>query len=125
MEGIKFSKKEEKGPDPLLEELWEKYEFVGVPPFKNSIAENRLKQACRDYANIVNVLSSTYLNKGDQENYVPPNKIIQKVSASDSKRREIHNQIALMVIGKQRSVINNTLAIHIADFALEYAESNP
>ena len=117
------SKKTEKEPDPLLERLWEKYEFPYTPPFKDSVAESRLKQACQDYANIVNVLSSVYLQQGDSENYVPPSKTIQKVSASDSKRREIHNQIALMVMGKQRSGMSNTLATHIADFALEYAEN--
>ncbi len=125
MEGISQHKPEniEREPDPFLEELWERYEFPGTPPFKDSVSEGRLKQACRDYAGVVNNLQSSHLLKRDSENYIPPQRAVEKISSYDSKRREIHNQIALMVMGRQRSGMDSTLAEHIADFALEYAES--
>src|SRR3989344_443664 len=104
MEGLGTYNQEnrEREPDPLLEDLWYKYEFSGNPPYKGSSAESRLKEACQNYAKIVNNLQSSNLYRGDSENYIPPNRAIKRASSSDSKRREIHNKIAVMVVGKER-----------------------
>lgn len=127
MEGPNLYKSEsrEREPDPLLLELWERYEFPGKPPFKNSAVEKRLQDACREYRNEVDTLSSpnTY-RAGDSENYVPESqrRIIGRASVSESRRRDLHNQIALLVVSKQRSGMDRTMAEHIASFALEYAD---
>lgn len=125
MEGLNFHKQEqkEKGPDPLLLELWEKYDFPGQPPFKDSRAESRLKEACKKYSQIVHNLSSSYIHRGDAENYIPRTKSLERETSSDAERREAHNQIALMVAGEQRSGMAKGLAEQIADFALEYSDN--
>lgn len=128
MEGPRLHKSEprEREPDPLLLELWERYEFPGKPPFKNSAVEKRLQDACRAYRNEVDNLSSpsTYKN-GDSENYVPESqrRTVGRAAVSESRRRDLHNQIALLVVSKQRSGMDRTTAEHIASFALEYADS--
>ena len=40
---------------------------------------------------------------------------------SDSERRVLHNEIAIMVTGSKRSGMEISEASHIADFAYEYA----
>jgi hypothetical protein len=125
MEGLNSHKKQavEKEPDPYLDDLWEKYDFPGKPPYKETLAEKRLKDACQAYAAIVNQIAKSSMHS-DHENYFSQINIVKKISASDSKRRELHNQIALMVSGKQRSGMALNDAEHIANFAIELAENS-
>ncbi|MFA6270079.1 MAG: hypothetical protein WC657_02625 [Candidatus Paceibacterota bacterium] len=111
MEGIKF----EKNRDPFLEELWSEYGFRGKPPFADSVAEKRLKESCNSYANFVD----------RNKNQLPgEEKLIygvNKIGSSEVGRRALHNQIALMVMGEQRSGMDIGLAKKIGEFAYEYS----
>lgn len=100
MEGLQ---KQEKSYDPFLKELWEEYDFPGRAPVSGSEAENRLKQACSKYS--LFLVGETHTRS----------------KSSESDRRALHNQIAIMVVGKQRSGMDAKLAEHITDFAFEYA----
>jgi hypothetical protein len=112
MEGLNS---QEKTRDPFLEELWMEYGFKGHPPFVGSIAENRLKEACNKYANFIDRRSKGL--PGDEKLIYG----IGKIGSSEADRRAIHNQIALMVTGAQRSGMEIGLAKKIAEFAYEYA----
>ena len=87
--------------DHALLNLWKKYRFPGLPPFKDSPVEQRLKETCERYLN-----------------YVINDKLV-RTPGSDSRRRELHNQITLMTIGKQRSDVDIDTAEKIANFASE------
>jgi hypothetical protein len=94
--------------DPRLENLWEKYELVGNPPQKDSVAETRLKERCEEYASYSIGANSKFSGSKAAYNY-------------DVNKRRIHNEIAIMVMGAQRSGMKSSLAQHIANFAIEYA----
>lgn len=105
MEGLSnFSKKIEKSYDPYLEELWGEYDFPGRPPYEGSDAEKRLRQVCSQYC--------TFLTEQTGQNQ-------KALKLYDSERRKLHNQIAVMVVGKQRSGMDREQAEHIANFAFE------
>lgn len=115
MEEPKLNKPLEKTYEPFLQELWEEYGFRGKPPFAESVAEKRLKEACDKYANFVDhnkkeIVGSSKALYG-----------ISKFSSSEADRRVIHNQIALMVVGEQRSGMDVGLAKNIGEFAYEYS----
>jgi hypothetical protein len=57
---------------------------------------------------------------GDTEDYFTQFRRKEKDS-SGAARRELHNQIALMVVGKQRSGMDTDAALRIAEFASEVA----
>ncbi len=87
--------------DHALLNLWKKYKFSGKPPFKDSPAEQRLRETCEKYYKLM---------VNDQ---------LTRVKGSQDKKRELHNQIALMTIGKQRSEVNTEIAEMLANFASE------
>ena len=110
--------------DPVLEKLWRKYRFANKPPIKESVAEQRLFSACKKYISLVDNMP-TLISAGiqpDSENYFANRKSVDFVKQSDSARRELHNQIAIMVVGKPRSGMEESLALKIADFAREYVD---
>lgn len=115
MEGLKIKTAQEKSYDPFLEELWVEYNFRGKSPFAGSVAEIRLKEACDKYAN--------FMDHGKK--MLPGEEVAiygtKKISSSDAERRELHNQIAIMVLGRQRSGMDVETAKHIAEFAYEYS----
>lgn len=112
--------------DPVLLSLWKKYKFIGEPPVKGSPVEERLYETCRKYLkHALGEVSVAPVKKyyepetvGDSENYFAKKQDLVKTS-SDPSRRELHNQIALMVVGKQRSGMDSVSAEAIADFACE------
>ncbi len=93
--------------DPFLEDLWNKYNFSGHPPKKGSQAESRFFDKCALYA--------TYL---DHPIHYPDE---HAKKDSDSMRRQLHNEIAIMIMGQKRSGMKSSQAEHIANFAYEYA----
>ena len=93
--------------DPRLEGLWDDYDFPGHPPKKASQAEKRLYDKCVEYANTL-----------DHSGHYSA---LSLAKSSDSRRRQLHNEIAVMVVGKQRSGMQPVQAEHIANFAYEYA----
>lgn len=119
MEGPNINNQPEKNREPFLEELWAEYGFKGEPPFAGSVAEARLKEVCNRYADFVDF----------HKNELPAQQALvygssssnKKFIASESGRRELHNQIAIMVVGKQRSGMEGHMAKHIAGFAYEYS----
>ena len=116
MEGLNINNnQQEKGYDSFLEDLWIEYDFHGNPPFESSVAEERLKEVCDMYAGLIdrdeNKLSGLEVTASDTK----------KILSSDSHRRELHNKIAIMVVGKQRSGMDDILARKIANFAYEYS----
>lgn len=117
MEGIGVIKNvPEKNRDPFLEELWMEYGFHGKPPFVGSIAEKRLKETCDKYADCVD----HNLNKipGDEAAAYGG---VKKISTSESYRRELHDQIAVMIVGRKRTGMEESLANRITDFSYEYS----
>lgn len=92
----------EKQYDEYLLDLWKEYGFDGKPPFSGSKAEERLKEKCRQYSQFV------INSKGDLKNY------------SDVTRRQLHNEIAVMTVGEQRSGMSESEAREIANFAMAY-----
>jgi hypothetical protein len=116
MEGININKNlQEKSFDPLLEELWVDYDFHGRPPFVGSVAEKRLKETCDKYANYVD--HDKHELPGEERNIYGD----KKTTSYEIGRRELHNQVAVMVVGKQRSGMDENLARNIAEFAYEYS----
>ncbi len=105
MENIQIISNQEKEYDHRLEMLWNEYGFPGQPPVMGSKAEKRLLDYCTSYSRF---LTSNHISKD--------------IKSSDTERRTLHNQIAIMVVGKQRSGMESSLAEHIADFAFEYAK---
>lgn len=116
--------------DPDLLQLWEDYGFPGKPPFKGSKAEAKLKDICiryRDIAENIESISNNHLvqvRQQDSENFFSHKKDVTETTfaKSDASRRELHNQIAMMVVSKQRSKMDNAEAQEIARFAMEYAD---
>lgn len=105
-------KKEESLFDPRLEDLWEEYKFPGKPPRKGTEAERRLFERCQMHSGILVAggTASTW-HKGLSERI-----------ASDSEQRKLHNEIAVMVMGRKRSGMEEQTARAIANFAFEYAQ---
>jgi hypothetical protein len=114
MEGLSKNKSPSKEPDPYLESLWDEYDFSGKPPFAGSVAEQRLREACEKYANLMDSQTNIFPGSG-KDSYG-----IKKISSSESDRRVLHNQIAIMTMGTQRTGMDSKLAEKISDFAYEY-----
>jgi hypothetical protein len=89
-----------------IKNYWRKYGFAGTPPKADSVAEKRLINACEEYASYLLTLAS--INFGDST---------ALARGSDEKRRELHNNISIMITGSQRSGMEKSLADKIADFA--------
>ncbi|MEI6528334.1 MAG: hypothetical protein WCO10_01520 [bacterium] len=90
-----------------LKILWKKFGFKGNPPKEGSPVEERLFKTCEKYINIV------------------INPELSRLPGSDPARRELHNQIALMVVGKQRTAMASDQAEYIADFACRVSKGFP
>lgn len=101
------TKEEESLFDPRLEDLWEEYKFPGNPPKKDSDAEKRLLETCKLYSQFL-----IDENKGYS---------LTQRGSSEAERRKLHNQVAIMVVGKKRSGMELSEATHIGSFAFEYA----
>jgi|WetSurMetagenome_2_1015567.scaffolds.fasta_scaffold459064_2 hypothetical protein len=97
-----------------IKNYWKQYGFPGNPPKAGSIAEKRLIDACAEYAEYF--VSMSMSSFGDSKAIA---------HGSDAKRRELHNNIAIMITGNQRSGMDNVLAKKLADFAahLTYGDS--
>lgn len=93
--------------DPRLEELWEKYKLSGQPPRMGSKAETRLKEKCSEYAGF-SIGDKTVFSTADS------------AYKYDIRKRQLHNEIAIMVVGQQRSGMKASLAQNIANFVIEY-----
>lgn len=92
--------------DEILEHLWQQYGFSGNPPRLNTEAEKRLKEKCEQYSRFI--IDANHQHKSSKEIY------------SESNRRKLHNEIAVMTVGKQRSGMGLEEAKQIANFALTY-----
>ncbi len=112
------------GEKTPLEGLWKEYGFLGHPPKPGSGADSRLRELCKTY--MTYVLTPRFIEDGsgseDAENYFSPRnrgsyQLSDQKVPSSVRRRELHNQIALMAMGKQRSGMDENLALRIADFA--------
>lgn len=105
---VSVEKKEEESLfDPRLQDLWEEYDFPGKPPKKDSEAEKRLLNTCRLYSRFL---------IDEKKGYS-----VAQFGSSEAERRKLHNQVAIMVVGKKRSGMDLDEATHIGDFAFEYA----
>lgn len=100
-------KEEESLYDSRLGDLWEEYGFPGKPPKKDSEAEKRLLNTCKLYSQFL------IDEKGGYS--------VAQLGSSEAERRKLHNQVAIMVVGKKRSGMDLDEATHIGDFAFEYA----
>lgn len=108
-----------------IQKLWKKYRWMGEPPRAGSPVEGRLRETCRRYMkHVLGEAISPELDQikagGDQEDYFAQFRKKDKDS-SGASRRELHNQIALMVAGQQRSGMDTEAALRIAEFASEVA----
>ena len=119
MEGLKTINPLEKSYEPFLKEIWAEYGFHGNPPFSGSLAEERLKETCDRYADFMDYHKKEL--PGQQTKIYGSEFSNKKFLSSEAGRRELHNQIAIMVAGKQRSGMEGDLAKHIAGFAYEYS----
>ncbi len=107
--------------DPELVFLWKKYRLFGEPPVKGSPVEERLRDTCRRYMEYAtNPEQFKKIINTDSENYFSQGRPLMKTGESNAARRELHNQIALMVVGNQRSGMHVERAEELADFASEY-----
>jgi hypothetical protein len=108
--------------DPFLQKLWSKYHFMGEAPFEGSPAEDRLYDLCKKY-NVHSLDTTKYSipkQQADGENYFArPKDIASILAPSEASRRELHNQIAMMATGRQRSGMAIERATEIAHFACE------
>lgn len=125
-----------------LQSLWGKYRLNGAPPAEGSPVAKRLRENCARYARIAvfpeKVIRPTPLlanhkkvhgggedyfaelrQQQEAADFVWRSKTSKTLSPSDTEKRELHNQISLMVMGKIRSGMNDALAHHIANFACE------
>lgn len=111
-----------------LQVLWRQFRFPGQPPKAGSVAEQRLRDACENYVNIITAKqrAMTVPMEEDGENYRRPDDdrpsyYEQRTASSDESRRNLHNQIAVMVYGQVRSEMDSATAEKLADFACQFA----
>lgn len=110
---VPIEKKEEESLfDSRLQDLWEEYDFPGKPPRKGTEAERRLHEKCRMY---------TQINTKSASIGIRTENTINERYSSDSSQRQLHNDIAVMVMGRKRSGMEESTARAIANFACEYA----
>jgi len=102
--------------DQNIVNLWEKYSFPETPPPLDSVEGQRLLDYCRSYIEyaLTNKLPSPPMY--DSEN-MRASIIVD--NWADRRRRELHNNIALIVAGKDRSSMGDWEAGEIANFASE------
>lgn len=93
----------ELGPD--VARIWKKYHFRGEMPRPGSVAEQRMIALCNEYVNLA-------INPGE-------------VRSSNVSRRELHNRLAVMILGETRTGLRQDLADDISNFAAEVAYGLP
>jgi hypothetical protein len=104
--GLPTGEKKEK--ESQLSMLWKRYRFFGTPPKDGSPVAQRLYDTCETYIKCVMKRSG---EKQASEN------ALAMIESSDSYRRELHNQIALMTLGHQRTQLDDRRAAELRDFA--------
>lgn len=101
-----FGNKSEKGRkkenyNSYLEKLWKEYRFFGQPPGSGSIAEKRLKNACDAY--VIYLLETPTSQSGD------------------ARRRELHDEIARLTVGKSYEDLDYHTIEQLSDFSCRYS----
>jgi len=102
--------KEEQIESERISFLWAQYGFPGNPPRIGTGAYDRLKDYCRSYTNF---LVDEIMSKGNTP------------SISEPRKRELHNNIALMTTGRERSSMSNEEGVKIVNFASELIFGQP
>jgi len=87
--------------------LWKKYRFPGEPPPPGSVGEQRMRKYAEQYISATIGITTTSRVSAEVR------------AASDSTRRNLHNQLAIMIYGEMRSGMPQRLATKICDFAAE------
>ena len=100
-EGIKQETRRIEKFDPQFLGLWTKLGLPGKPPAQGSVAEGRLRETCERYTQYV------------------INPEMMKHAGSDQRRRNLHNEIAIMLVGRPRSGMDGVEADKIANFAVQ------
>ncbi|KKR32325.1 MAG: hypothetical protein UT65_C0003G0011 [Parcubacteria group bacterium GW2011_GWF2_39_8b] len=95
--------------NPYLEKLWGDYGFEGNPPKADSLAESRLKDTCERYTKYAMGLDVRFTTQ-------------KEAIRHHQRQRQLHNEIAVMVVGQQRSGMEEELAQKISSFATEYVQ---
>ena len=100
MEKISSSpNKKEQEPVSEFAGYWRRFDFPFNPPKPGTPAEIRLKSVCNSYAQ--SVVNPKLIN----------------VPGSDEQRRALHNQLAVLVLGKEREELPFDRAYELTDFA--------
>ena len=99
----------------MLVKLWKKYHFLGNPPSADAPVTRRLYDTCKKYAEYILNEEISRKETPDSENYFQ--KTTKKPPSSDLRRRELHNEIAIMVLGRQRTGMDERTALDVSDFA--------
>lgn len=106
-----------------LSKYWKTHAIPGQPPSKGSIAHKRLHDSCQKYAHVVRNQGNIEVVgriQPDAEDYFASKTGRMVGRSSDRYRRELHNEIAIMLYGRPRSGMETDLAEHIMEFALHY-----
>jgi len=103
--------KEKPETESHLAQLWRSYRFSGQPPKEGSPVAVRLQETCEAYLK--------FMVKHAKDGETSSENKVYKAHASDAYHRELHNQIALMTTGKQRSDMDTRQAEMVANFACE------
>jgi hypothetical protein len=107
-----LGKNPEQQEDSKLMRLWRKYNFAGNPPKAGSPVEERLIQTCENYIDYLIKRATTTIGSSQESSFT---------NSSERHQRDLHNQIALMVIGANRSDLPIDIAEKIQNFACELA----
>lgn len=83
-----------------LGRLWRKYNLFGEPLKPGTPVEARLREKCRAYSDLILGGRVSDANGG-------------------STRRQMHNEICIMVLGKAHADLSSATVEKIADFACE------
>lgn len=90
---------------------WKKYRFPGEPPRQGTPVEQRMINVSKEY------IKYAFSKKLRGENVA--SKGVQ--DASESHQRVLHNQLALMVYGENRSSMDFRRATNVKEFASSIA----
>lgn len=82
-----------------INDLWKKFHLVGNPPKVGTPVMDRLFNACQSY---INFLAKSKINM---------------MTDSEATRKDLHNQIALMVDGRVRTSMSPKRSEEISNFA--------
>lgn len=102
-----FTPTETEGAGGQLERLWNIYGFPGNAPKAGTPVEKRLQEKCREYAE--KVVKDT----------IDPAR--SRTQGSESLRRDLHDEVSVMIFGKRRAGLDSRTAEQIGDFACELA----